>query len=102
MIGQIKNIRFTYQFTSANVSLVRNIGRAVRGRWQAGGHDASPLCPSGPGTETMIALTSPVVPSFAGQAFTAVKAAATSMTRRLAGAWSHRHDATALAALDDR
>jgi hypothetical protein len=26
MIGQIKNIRFTYQFTSANVSLVRNIG----------------------------------------------------------------------------
>jgi len=50
----------------------------------------------------MIALTSTVAPTLAGQAFAAVKVAVAHVGRRLADAWSHRHDAATLAALDDR
>jgi uncharacterized protein YjiS (DUF1127 family) len=52
--------------------------------------------------EAMIALTTPATPAVLTQAFTAIAAAAAHIGRRLVEAWRHRHDATALAALDDR
>ena len=49
----------------------------------------------------MTALTSPFVPSSCTEAFAVFGATVARVGRRIAEAWRHRHDATALAALDD-
>jgi uncharacterized protein YjiS (DUF1127 family) len=51
--------------------------------------------------EAMIALTTPAAPAVLPQAFATIGAAAARIGRRLVEAWRHRHDAAALAALDD-
>jgi uncharacterized protein YjiS (DUF1127 family) len=49
----------------------------------------------------MLALTTSAAPASFTQAFTAIGAVTARIGRRLVEAWRHRHDATALAALDD-
>jgi uncharacterized protein YjiS (DUF1127 family) len=103
MIGQIKNIRFTYQFTSATVSLSETSGRAVG---VAGATPAAAMrrfvCLGGQRNKAMTALTTSFVPSSCTEAFAVFGTMVVRVGRRLAGAWRHRHDATALASLDDR
>ena len=50
----------------------------------------------------MTALTTPFVPSSCTEAFAVFGTTVAGVGRRIAEAWRHRHDATALAALDDR
>src|SRR5262245_38637494 len=50
----------------------------------------------------MTAFTTPIAPSSCAQAFAAVGMAVARAGSWLANAWRHRHDAAALARLDDR
>jgi len=50
----------------------------------------------------MTTLTTPFAPSSCSQAFAAVGTTVARIGRWLMDAWRHRHDAVALAALDDR
>jgi uncharacterized protein YjiS (DUF1127 family) len=108
LIGQIKNIRFTYQSTFANVS------RPKQPKGCPGPRGAKPAaalcCLCGPAPKTketnrkstaMTALTISAVPSRFAHLCATIGAVAVRVARRMAEAWRHRRDAAALAALDD-
>jgi uncharacterized protein YjiS (DUF1127 family) len=99
IIGQIKNIRFTYQLTFARVSLSDKSGGLIG---SFGVEPGAGLCrpdrTADHWKKAMTTLTTPAVPLWFAQA---IVAAAVRLARRLVGAWRHRHDAAVLAALDD-
>src|SRR2546430_317321 len=103
MIGKIKNIRFTYQFTSATEMLSETSGGRLGSQAPSRRPRCAALLSSRIWKNAMTALTTPFAPTSCSQAFAAM-AMATAVVRFgrwIADAWRHRHDAVALASFDD-